>query len=153
MTDYSVPSWLVEEPFWPEMLLNIKSTWKSDRLLIKDYCIERNIQWLCHFTTATNLRSLFDNGIKSRSLLGQEALSHQRIDHSSKLYFENFNYLSIFNFGLFSLLSFFEHFYTINIISISGIWTLTTIKCILVNYFIHFPRTDKINAVVFTHAI
>ena len=95
MTDYSVPSSLVEEPFWPEMLLNVKSTWKSDRLLIKKYCIEKNIQWLCHFTTATNLRSLFDNGINSRSLLAQEALSHQRIDNSSKLYFENFNYLSI----------------------------------------------------------
>lgn len=95
MTDYSVPRSLVEEPFWPEMLSNVKSTWKSDRLLIKKYCKERNIQWLCHFTTATNLRSLFDNGVKSRSLLTQEALSHQRIDSSSKLYFENFNYLSI----------------------------------------------------------
>jgi len=95
MTDYSVPSSLVEEPFWPEMLLNLKSTWQRDRYLIKEYCLERNIKWLCHFTTATNLKSLFDKGIKSRRLLAQESLSHERVDSSSKIYYEDFNYLSV----------------------------------------------------------
>lgn len=95
MADYSVPSSLVEEPFWPEMFLSIKSTWQNDRHLIRQYCLERNIQWLCHFTPATNLISLSDNGIRSRRLLAQQSLPHQRIDGSTKLYFEDFNYLSI----------------------------------------------------------
>lgn len=95
MIDYSVPNSLIEEPFWPEMLSGIKSRWKRDRHFIKQFCSEREIQWLCHFTTASNLKSLFNNGIKSRKALSQQALSHQRIDGSTKLYFEDFNYLSV----------------------------------------------------------
>lgn len=94
-SDYSVAKSLTEEAFWPEMLSSINSAWQRDRLAIKQYCKKRNIKWLCHFTDAANLRSLFNNGIKSRRLLANESLEYSRIDTSSKLYFEDFNYLSI----------------------------------------------------------
>jgi hypothetical protein len=94
-SDYSVAKSLTEETFWPEMLSNINSTWQRDRNLIRQFCKERNIRWLCHFSDAANLRSLFNNGIKSRKSLANESLEHSRIDASSKLYFEDFNYISI----------------------------------------------------------
>lgn len=95
MADYSVPNSLAEEPFWPEMLSSIQQSWRNDRHDIKRFCKDREIRWLYHFTTATNLKSLFDHGIMSRNLLAKKALSYQRIDGTSKLYFEDFNYLSI----------------------------------------------------------
>ena len=57
-SDYSVAKSLTEETFWPEMLSNINSTWQRDRNLIRQFCKERNIRWLCHFSDAANLRSL-----------------------------------------------------------------------------------------------
>lgn len=95
MSDYSVSNSLVEEAFWPDMLKCIHSTWQSERIQIRQFCKDREIKWLCHFTTATNLKSIFDHGIQSRKMLIDQAIPHQRVDGSIKLYFDSFNYLSV----------------------------------------------------------
>ncbi len=94
-SDFSVRVSLTEEEFWPEMHRKVSSTWEKDLNLIKEFVDRHNIKQLCHFTLTRNLKSILDTGIQSRTILDSNSTTSTRMDVSSKLYFQDFNYVSI----------------------------------------------------------
>lgn len=95
MPDYSVEKSLQEEEFWPEMERQIRRKWAQDQDSIRNFTKDRCINRLCHFTLAANLKSVFTHGLKSRVDLNNNNINHHRIETASKIYFQDFIYLSI----------------------------------------------------------
>ena len=95
MPNYSVEKSLAEEDFWPEMQRQIIKTWEQDKDSIRRFTKERGINRLCHFTMALNLKSIFSHGLKSRIDLSKHNIYHHKIETATKIYFQDFIYLSI----------------------------------------------------------
>jgi hypothetical protein len=95
LENFSVNKSLIEEAFWPEMSKRIKLKWHEEKELIRKFAKNQNIKRLTHFTIATNLQSIFQSGLNSRTTLKSMKINHQRLDQSEKIYFEDFIYVSL----------------------------------------------------------
>lgn len=95
MTTISDFKSLIEEDFWPEMEREVRKTWDKDKDQIRIFSKNQNISRLCHFTKVANLKSIFDNGVKSRQALKKLNIEHDKIDKNFKIYFQDFVYISI----------------------------------------------------------
>lgn len=95
MDNFSVKTSLKEEVFWPEMSERIKLKWRQDKEEIRTFAKHQNIKRLTHFTIATNLQSIYQSGLNSRTALQRLNIKHQRLDRSEKIYFEDCIYASL----------------------------------------------------------